>query len=313
MRATLRNATRSPVARARATLALPTLARAAAPTLSALALTAGALAASASSLAAQAVDTPTGGAEADWELSPVRHVHWLGDLGAWFLAALTLFLIVKAVLRAGRYRAVSVFDEPARERVRAAVAAAELKTTGEIVPVIVERSDPHPAAEWKSALAFLLLGSALLAPWLPWESPFLLLASQLGLGGAGYALAVALPDLKRLFVFETRATLTSEEQALQEFAREGLAGTVAATGVLIFVSLFERRVIVLADKAIAAKVSDDAWDRIDAHVLDGVVRGELADGLCKAIEETGTLLAEHFPWVEGDRNELPDRVVVRRE
>lgn len=299
-------ATRSVFVRARTALELPMLARAAGLTLAALTLTAGAL-------AAQVADTTNVGAEADWELSPVRHVHWIGELGAWFLGLLTLFLIAKAILRAPRYRAVSVIDDSAREQVREAIAAAELRTTGEIVPVIVERSDPHPAAEWKAALSFLLLGSALLAPWLPWEHPFALLACQLGFGAAGYALAAALPDLKRLFVFETRATLTAEEQALQEFARHGLAGTDAATGVLIFVSLFERRVIVLADKAIAEKVSDDAWDKLDAHVLDGVVRGELATGLCTAIEEAGTLLAEHFPWVEGDRNELPDRVVVRRE
>ncbi|GJM22884.1 MAG: hypothetical protein DHS20C15_27990 [Planctomycetota bacterium] len=252
-------------------------------------------------------------AESAWELSPQRHVTAFGELGAWLLGALTLLLITKAVLRRDRYRAVTVLSDADRERVRAAIAAAELRTTGEIVPVVVERSDPHPAADWKCALTALLLGSALLATWLPWESPFALLACQLGFGALGYVLARALPDLKRLFVLETRATATAEEQALQEFARQGLQSTEAATGVLIFVSLFERRVVVLADKGIAAKVDASAWEALDEHVLDGVVKGELAAGLCQAITEAGTLLEEHFPWTDGDRNELPDHLVVRRE
>lgn len=251
--------------------------------------------------------------DGEWSLGPERWLQPLGELGAWALGGLVLLALYVSVRTRARYRAVAVFDEAARERVRAAVASAEGRTTGEIVPVLLERSDPHPAGEWRAALGFLLLGSALLARQLPWHIPLALVGCQLALGAVGFWLARALPHAKRLFISEARATATAEEQAFIEYQRHGLASTEAATGVLLFVSLFERRVVVLADSAIAERVDPGVWAEIDDIVLDGVTRGALADGLVVAIERSGDLLAEHFPWNDGDRNELPDHLIVRRE
>jgi putative membrane protein len=227
--------------------------------------------------------------------------------------ALLAGLLVRAWIRHGRYRVVRVFDEADRRAVCEAVARAERRTVGEIVPVVVERSDPHPAAEWLAALTFVLVGSSVLLAWMPWRHPLWLLAEQAALGLVGFALARWLPDFKRLFVFEDRATAVAHEQAFQEFYGNRLHRTVAATGVLLFVSLFERRVVVLADEGIASQVEADFWDGTDTLVLDGIRSGSLRDGLTAGVARVGELLASCFPWKEGDRNEIPDRVIVRRE
>ena len=101
-----------------------------------------------------------------------------------------------------------------------------------------------------AAIVFVVLGSLLLAAWLPWDRPSYLLGCQAAFGALGYALARVLPDFRRAFVREERATEMAQEQALQEFFRYGLHETEAKTGVLILVSLFERRVIVLAQRVI---------------------------------------------------------------
>ena len=119
--------------------------------------------------------------------------------------------------------------------------------------------------------------------------------------------------MKLLFVFGTRATSVAEEQAFQEFYANGLHKTEAATGVLIFVSLLERRVIVMADEGINSRVDDNFWAETDGLVLQGINSGSLRDGLVAGIDRAGDCLAEFFPWVEGDRNEIPDRLIVRRE
>jgi len=237
----------------------------------------------------------------------------LGRFGPAAFAALLLFLVARAVLRHGRYRVLRSFGDEDRRAVREAVAAAERKTVGEILPVVVERSDPHPGGEWLAALCFLLVGSSLLVTWLPWEHPALLLLAQLLLGAVGFGLARALPDLKRSFVFEDRAGKVAEEQAFQEFYAHGLHRTEAATGVLLFVSLLERRVVVLADRGIDSVVDAGSWTAVNEIVLEGVRRGSLRDGLVEGVRRAGDLLAEKFPWKEGDRNEIPDRVIVRRE
>ena len=151
------------------------------------------------------------------------------------------------------------------------------------------------------------------APWLPWGRPALLLPTQLALGALGFGLARLLPDFKRLFIFEARATAVAQEQAFQEFYANRLHRTAAATGVLIFVSLLEHRVILLADEGIDSRVDAEFWADTDDMILDGIRRGSLRDGLIAGIRRAGERLAEQFPWQEGDRNEIPDRVIVRRE
>jgi len=95
-----------------------------------------------------------------------------------------------------------------------------------------------------------------------------------------------------------------------EFHREGLNGTAAHTGVLIFLSRMERMAVVLADKGIADKVPVHAWDKVIAKVLAGHKKGWAAQ-LEDAIREAGSYLAEHFPARGPKANELPDSVIVK--
>lgn len=236
-----------------------------------------------------------------------------GIAGTLVLAALLSFLILRALLRRGRYRVVDAFGDEDRRQVREAIVEAERRTVGEILPVVVERSDPHPGADWLAALSCLLAGSALLAQWLPWGHPLPLLLLQIALGAVGFGLARALPDFKRLFIFESRATAVAEEQAFQEFYANGLHRTAGATGVLLFVSLLERRAIILAGEGIDAQVDAGFWADADDAILDGVRSGSLRDGLIAGIRRAGERLAECFPLRDGDRNEIPDRIIVRRE
>jgi putative membrane protein len=240
--------------------------------------------------------------------------------GMWYAVAIALpllflallaFFALRALARQRRYRAVTILDDEDHRAVREALAEAENKTVGEILAVVVERSDPHPGADWLAALSFVIVGSSVLLAWMPWRDPLAVLAAQIVLGVLGFGLARWLPDFKRLFIFENRATAVAEEQAFQEFYANGLHRTDAATGVLLFVSLLERRVVILADEGIDAKVDDGFWADTDDAILDGIRRGSLRDGLVAGIRRAGELLSGEFPWREGDRNEIPDRLIVR--
>jgi putative membrane protein len=151
-------------------------------------------------------------------------------------------------------------------------------------------------------------------PHLPWDQRGLFLLCQAGLAAAGYLAALGLPDFRRAFVPEKHATAVAEEQAVQEFHRQGLARTEGETGVLLFVSLFEHRAVVLADRGIDAHVGPEAWGAVDRAILAGLRRGSLREGLVEGIRLAGELLARHVPApAERDPNELPDRLVVRRD
>ena len=254
----------------------------------------------------------TAGAEASWALD---HPPWLDGLatyGPWILLAAFVVLIARAALHAKRYRADGVLGDDARAAVRAAIADVEARTNGEVVVVVVERSDRHPGASWLSALTALVIGTVLLEGVLPRDALWLVLLQVL-LGAIGYGVASLLPGWKRMFVREARASEMAEEQAAQEFFRQGVWRTAGRTGVLVFVSLFERRVVVLGDEGIDAKTGPEHWIRTDEAILRKARDGSLADGLVEGVRLLGDALAEHFPPLPGQENELADHLIVRAE
>lgn len=253
------------------------------------------------------------GAQTQWDAFGVTALEWFERAGPWILLASVLVLLVRALVRAHHFRTDSVLAKDAEPRVHAALVEVERRTVGEVVPVVLGRSDAHPSGEWRSGLVLLVIGSALLEGVLPWHSPWLVILCQVGLGAIGFGLARTLPGWKRMFVTERRATEVALEQASLEFQRLELHRTEARTGVLLFVTLLERRVVVLGDIGIHAKVGDAQWARTRDAVLAGIDREDLAAGLVDGIQACGEVLTKHFPVVDGDRNEIPDRLVVRAE
>ena len=75
--------------------------------------------------------------------------------------------------------------------------------------------------------------------------------------------------------------------------------------------LREHRAVVLADQAIAEKVDGQVWQELVDLMIQGVKRGDFADGMTQAIQRCGDLLSPHFPVPEGDVNELRDHLVVK--
>jgi putative membrane protein len=91
------------------------------------------------------------------------------------------------------------------------------------------------------------------------------------------------------------------------FHQLGMVETRGRTGILIYVSLLERRVVVLADRGIHARVAEGTWDGVVARVVEGIRRGQADDGLVEGIRLCGEILARHVPPQPNDPNELPDR------
>ncbi len=238
---------------------------------------------------------------------------WAGHLAAALLGLCLLALFLRGLAQRSRYSAGGMFDESARDALSEEIAAAERSTEGEVVVVVLERSDRHPASHWIAGCVTLLLGSAIAAPWMPWGSPVLFFLLQVLFGAVGAAAALVSPGFRRAFVTEERATELAREQAFQEFYRHGLHRTAGETGVLLFVSLFERRVIVLGDRGVDAKVEAEDWQHVDEAVLAGIRAGSLRQGLSKALEEVAAVLTKHFPVGDAPQGQVPDHVVVRRE
>jgi putative membrane protein len=123
------------------------------------------------------------------------------------------------------------------------------------------------------------------------------------------AVLLSFPFLRYRIVPAVIAEDAAHSAALAQFMAHGVHLTSARTGVLIYVSLRPRRIEILADSGIHAKVGQATWDDAVARLAAEIRTGPLGDALAHAIRDLGALLAVHFPRPKGDRNELPNRVI----
>ncbi len=201
------------------------------------------------------------------------------------------------------------FSAEQQQRIKDAVAAVEAHTSGEIVALILPRADDyHASAVTAAAMSAMAVATGALWWWpqLEYWAVALLL-----LGGYAAVMAVLklIPALHRAVISSAEMEARVEQQTYALFTRHGLHRTRDATGILLLVCLFERRVRVLADDGISAVVKQQQWQQIVDTITAGLRSGDACTALCHAIEQCGELLIPHFPPRADDVDELPNLIM----
>lgn len=201
------------------------------------------------------------------------------------------------------------------DAIRAAVAEAEQRTSGEIVPYFVEESDAYPGALWKGTALGAFAG-ALLAEGIYFLGDFwgglipLWIALPAAAGGAlGFLLTAYVPAVKRWMAGDALLDLRTRQRAEMAFLEQEVFRTRERTGILLFLSLFEHRVVVLGDSGINRKVEPGQWDGIVRTVVHGIRDGRPGEALASAIRQCGELLQRHGLEIRpDDRDELSNEL-----
>ncbi len=207
-------------------------------------------------------------------------------------------------------------DEP---RIAQAVAEVERHTAGEIVTVVAGRS--HDYAYFRAVItALAVVTVATLTTWIwPWLAErfaVLDLGAELAswLVPAQLVLAIPLwiltgrPGVLRRFVPRPVQAAAVDMRAKAVFLDHGVTETRDRSGVLVFLSELEHRVVILADQGIHSRVGVDGWQRHVEEIIGAIHRGQAADGIVACIETIGRELADTFPPRAEDENELHDGV-----
>ena len=203
---------------------------------------------------------------------------------------------------------MAFLGEKDRRRIEAAISEAESRTSCEFVTVIAAASGRYRYMPTLIAISavFVLSGLLLLLPitisfgafYTGQVFGFIVLA--LGLNWRPLRFRVVPRSVQR-----RQAHLLAHEQ----FLDLGLSSTSGRTGLMLFVSVAERYVEIIADRGIRQHVDDTAWQAIVDAFISQVRARCIADGFVEAITACTKILADPFPWREDDQNELPNQLI----
>ncbi|MDA3810549.1 MAG: TPM domain-containing protein [Spirochaetaceae bacterium] len=210
------------------------------------------------------------------------------------------------------------------EKVKQAIGRAEAKTSGEIVTAIIKESSDYAFYE----LLFSLIGGFVyylvclflyndISRWLNnffWTYSEVYTTAFIGMStifviGLFYVLA-NIDGVDRLIVPAKVIGKKVNRRALLFFGESGLFDTKDRTGVLIFISLKEKRVELIADKGINELVKQDTWNDVVSNLITRLKERNIVDGLVEAVDSCGNILSENFPIQPDDENELSDDVHI---
>ncbi len=191
-----------------------------------------------------------------------------------------------------------------------AIKKAEATTSGEIVFATAEASAHYHHATLQGALIGMALVTAvsLLFPFA--HNPATVLWTEFISFAVFYSILPHVP-WRRWIISNREMDARVHEAAFMQFYSSGLYRTRESNGVEIYLSFFERRVVVIGDRAIHSKMGDEHWQEVRDLIILGMREGNVCGGICSAIETCGKALAKHFPRRPDDINELPDQVIDR--
>jgi putative membrane protein len=221
-------------------------------------------------------------------------------------------------------REISAAD---RDTVAAAIASAEANTSGEIVAVATPISDAYHdvALHWALVPLFAVLAWAAWRPtalawwynflfggWHPDPTQSELLTLLMVFAALKFTIALLILKWMPLRLLLTPGATKHRRvrrRAIAIFQAAAAGRTTGRTGILIYLSLAERRAEIIADEAILKLTDDHTWGEAMEALIEHVREGRVGEGICAAVERVGAVLSEHFPRSAVDSNEIPDKLI----
>lgn len=221
-------------------------------------------------------------------------------------------------------QASNLFTSESRQRINAAVADAESKTSAEIVPMVVAASGRYDRAEDMAGLWLALTG--LIVAWVlfqrqdpaagGWDGPQVALGLPtlivILLAGfiAGAFAASRIGWVRRLFTARAQMMVEVNDAARLAFFDQRIHHTTGRGGVLLYVSLFERIAVVIGDDHVVEKLGKPALEELCSLLTTKLRSGSPVEALHEIINVCGERLAAALPRLNGDVNELPDALIT---
>ena len=206
-------------------------------------------------------------------------------------------------------KAHTFFSDEEKELIRQAVTDAESRTSGEIATMVVDHSDRYHEAEVLGGILVAGLVALTVAVVMGHVTIWIYIPLVCILYIPARLLFIRAPRLKLPFINKLRMMHAVRERAVRAFYEKKLYKTRDENGILIFISILERKVWILGDRGVDRQIPHASWQAHAQEISTGIREGSGCAALCAVIGKCGQVLAEHFPRKEDDTNELPDDLI----
>lgn len=213
--------------------------------------------------------------------------------------------------------AKQIFTTDEKDRITQAVAALEKESSGELVLYYAKNSDAYPGAAWKLTgligISFSILAIVLSYRWMlpSFFTPIMMATTILLILIATYGIARFLPLLRVAVTSDDIVEHRVLTKARDMFLQEQVFNTVDRTGILIYISALERKVVVLGDQGINQKITQADWEDVVKLIVTGIKQKQMTEGIIKAVDACKAhLLDNGFTIKPDDTNELPDAIRI---
>lgn len=185
-----------------------------------------------------------------------------------------------------------LFTAQELKRIEQAVQEAEALSAGEIVPVFLRNSSFYETAFWRGSFLFAAISGMILivlylfTNTLLFIPPYLWLIFVLATGAGGALLVLAVPSLKRNLLGKELMHIRALDQAKNMFYDYQVADTGQRSGILLFISFFERQAIILTDIGLAELVDDQQWQAVIDKLTQGLRQRNVTDSNWKTCYRT---------------------------
>ena len=197
------------------------------------------------------------------------------------------------------------FDDAARAALTDCVKKIEATTDAELVLVVRARSGSYRHADYLCGALFAFL-SLLFLLFSPFDFHQYWVAVDVALLFAIAAFVSSRSNsLRRLLTTDKFRSAAVRTGAAAMFYEAGIANTHAEMGVLIYLSVLERRLELIADRGILKGVNALEWNQLLFELHEAGRKAD-AQTLQVGLENLGALLAKHLPATGENPNELPD-------
>jgi len=202
------------------------------------------------------------------------------------------------------------FNDEFKSKLYETIADIENNSQVEIVAIFRSSSGKYRDVSLWAALAFMFAASSffMFSPiefdiYMIWLFTFVSFIFA-------YFLMEVLKPLKRVFVSKKRMKRHADLYGRAIFQKGGIRFTSEKIGVLIYLSEFERKVVIIPDRGACTLVPDDYWNQFENGFSSVFKERNIAEAFINELKKTKKIFSEYILPVENDINELPDDLEI---